>query len=202
MGVAKATLPFGDELMIQRVVRLLGREVDPIVVVTSSAQQLPPLPEGVLRTEDRRPGRGPLEGLYAGLSALAPHAEAAFAASCDVPLLKPAFVRRMIAQLDAFDVAVPTDGEFHHPLAAVYRVRILPQIADLLDADRLRPVFLYDRVTTRRVPVAQLRAVDAELETLTNLNRPEDYFHALASAGCQLDERIAQKLREHGESAS
>ena len=31
MGVAKATLPFGPETMLQRVVRLLGTAVSPIV---------------------------------------------------------------------------------------------------------------------------------------------------------------------------
>ena len=35
MGVPKATLPFGPEMMLQRVVRLLGSVVSPIVVVAA-----------------------------------------------------------------------------------------------------------------------------------------------------------------------
>ena len=42
MGVPKATLPFGPETMLQRVVRLLGTVVSPIVVVAARGQELAP----------------------------------------------------------------------------------------------------------------------------------------------------------------
>ena len=99
MGRPKATLPFGPELMLPRVVRLLAEVVAPIVVVAAADQQLPDLPPDILVTRDERDGRGPLEGLRVGLTALASHVDAAFATSCDVPLLAPEFVRRMIAEL-------------------------------------------------------------------------------------------------------
>src|SRR2546430_3416835 len=91
MGRPKATLPFGPELMLQRVVRLLGSVVRPIVVVAAPGQALPPLADDVLIARDERESRGPLEGLLAGLSTIMGHAEAAYATSCDVPLLAPAF---------------------------------------------------------------------------------------------------------------
>ena len=77
MGVPKATLPFGPETMLQRVVRLLGTVADPIVVVGARDQELPALPPAVLITRDERDARGPLEGLRAGLTALPAAADAA-----------------------------------------------------------------------------------------------------------------------------
>ena len=53
MGVAKATLPFGPETMLQRVVRLLGTTVSPIAAVAARDQVLPELPAG----RDRHPRR-------------------------------------------------------------------------------------------------------------------------------------------------
>ena len=50
MGTSKALLPFGPETMLQRVVRLLGEVVAPIVVVAASDQTLPDLPPGVIVT--------------------------------------------------------------------------------------------------------------------------------------------------------
>ena len=194
MGLAKATLPFGPELMLQRVVRLLSQVVSPIAVVAAPGQELPPLPEGVIITRDEREGRGPLEGLLAGLTALAPHCDAAYATSCDVPLLVPAFVREMIARLDGHDIAVPVEGQFHHPLAAVYRTSVTEVIGELLAADQLRPVFLFDRVATCRVPVSELTAVDPRLDTLKNLNRPEDYLAALAEEGFAVEPAILASL--------
>jgi molybdopterin-guanine dinucleotide biosynthesis protein A len=183
MGTSKALLPFGPEVMLQRVVRLLSEVVSPIVVVAARDQPLPPLPSDALIAYDERPERGPLEGLFAGLTCLADVADAAYATSCDVPLLETAFVRRMLASLGDNDVAVPVDVEFHHPLAAVYRTTVLTEIAALLASDQLRPRALFDRVRTIRVPVEELRQVDPELRTLRNLNHWEEYLAALGLAG-------------------
>lgn len=208
MGRPKATLPFGPELMLQRVVRLLGEVVSPIVVVAAPGQELPPLSGDVMMARDKREGRGPLEGLYSGLCAIEGQANAVYVTSCDVPLLAPAFVRRMIELLGEHEIAVPVEqssplalqegsdlsqsgsntkrsdpGGFPHPLAAVYRTSLKDRVAALLAADRLRPAFLFENSDTLRVPVDELRSADPELTTLLNLNRPEDYAAALAKAG-------------------
>jgi molybdopterin-guanine dinucleotide biosynthesis protein A len=185
MGRDKATLPFGPELMLQRVVRLLSEVVDlgKIVVVAAPDQALPELPTGVSVAYDSRQERGPLEGLAAGLRSLSGRVDAVYATSCDVPLLIPSFVERMFDLLGEYEIAVPRDGQHHHPLAAVYRLTVMAHVQKLLDADRLRPRFLFDEVNTREVPVDELRSVDPQLSTLENLNHPEDYQAALAAAG-------------------
>ena len=183
MGRPKATLPFGDETMLQRVVRLLGAAVSPIIVVAAREQPLPPLPGSVIITRDEREAKGPLEGIRAGLSALPATIDAAYITSCDVPLLVPAFVERMIALMGDHDIAVMEIDGFPHPLSAIYRRDTLPHVEALLAADRLRPVFLFDAVRTRRVQPEEMIGVDPELRTLRNLNTPEDYRAALADAG-------------------
>lgn len=194
MGLPKATLPFGPELMLQRVARLLGQVVGPLVVVAAPEQELPPLPDDVLIVRDRDQGRGPLEGLRVGLAALAGMAEAAYATSCDVPLLVPAFVRRVIERLEEHDIAVPKVDGFHHPLAAVYRTTVLPQVESLLAADRLRPFFLFELANTRELAAEEFYDVDPQRQSLLNLNRPDDYFAALAQAGFSLPEEVAERL--------
>lgn len=185
--------------MLQRVVRLLSSAVQPVVVVAATGQQLPRLSQPVIVAHDKRDQRGPLEGVSAGLAAISPYAEAAFVTSCDVPLIEPALVRRMIDLLEDYEIAVPLEGEFPHPLAAVYRVNVLDRIDSLLQSNRLRPAFLFDLAKTRRVPVDQLRDVDPQLDTLRNLNHPNDYFAALAAAGLEPDPEIrAQLLKAWG----
>jgi molybdopterin-guanine dinucleotide biosynthesis protein A len=183
MGVPKATLPFGPETMLQRVVRLLGTRVTPIVAVAAQDQELPPLPPGVIVARDERESRGPLEGLRAGLKALPESVDAAYVTSCDVPLLEPAFVEHMLALLGEHDIAVMEIDGFTHPLSAVYRRSVLPQVESLLAQERLRPVFLFDAVRTRRVSPDEMRVADPDLRTLRNLNTREDYEAALVAAG-------------------
>jgi len=182
MGTSKALLPFGPETMLQRVVRLLTDVVSPIVVVAAVDQPLPTLPPEVIVTRDEQEGRGPLEGLRAGLKALPPQVDAAYVTSCDVPLLEPAFVREMLDFVDGFDIAVMEIDGFPHPLSAVYRRAVLPHVENLLAANKLRPVFLFDRAKTRRVRPDEITA-DPQLRTLRNLNTREEYEQALADAG-------------------
>jgi molybdopterin-guanine dinucleotide biosynthesis protein A len=185
MGRDKATLPFGPELMLERVVRLMGGVVglENLVVVAAPHQVLPELPEQVPIARDANEYRGPLAGLACGLHAVVNRADAAYVTACDVPLLVPAFVERMFELLGEYDVSVPFDGQYHHPLAAVYRPSVLVHVERLLQSQRMRPVFLFDVVKTREVPVDDLRCVDPQLSTLANLNYEEDYLSALSAAG-------------------
>lgn len=183
MGTSKALLPFGAETMLQRVHRLLATVVSPIVIVAAADQSLPGLPADVLVTRDEQEGRGPLEGLRAGLKALPETVDGAYVTSCDVPLLVPDFVRHMIDLLADHDIAVMEIDGFPHPLSAVYRRRTLPHVEALLAQNRLRPVFLFDAVPTRRVRPEEMTSADPELLTLRNLNTQADYREALATAG-------------------
>jgi molybdopterin-guanine dinucleotide biosynthesis protein A len=184
MGRPKAWLPFGGELLLQRVVRILGEAVQPIVVVAAPDQDIPPLPPPVSIVRDAHRGRGPLQGLAAGLRRIAElGGDAAYASSTDVPFLQPAFVRRVIELLGDAAIAVPRVEDRYHPLAAVYRTTVLGEIDRLLAAGRLRPFFLFDAVPTRAIEAADLQKADPTLETLRNLNTPDDYAAALRDTG-------------------
>jgi molybdopterin-guanine dinucleotide biosynthesis protein A len=182
MGRPKAWLPFAGEMLLPRVVRLMSEVVSPIIVVAAPEQELPTLPAEVRVVRDEERDRGPLQGLAAGLAALQGRADAAYASSCDVPFLRPAFVKRMIDLLGGHQICVPRVGDYHHPLAAVYRLEVLGAVHDLLRRDRLRPVFLFDAVPTRVVEAHELCDVDPTFESLRNLNTPEEYAQALRDA--------------------
>src|SRR5438128_289283 len=124
MGRPKAWLPFAGELMLPRVVRLLSEAVRPIVVVAAPEQDVPPLPPEMQIVRDEEKGRGPLQGLLAGLTALRGRADAAYLSSCDVPFLRPAFARRLTELLGDHAICVPRVGDYHHPLAAMYRLEV------------------------------------------------------------------------------
>jgi molybdopterin-guanine dinucleotide biosynthesis protein A len=179
MGREKAWLPFGSELSLQRVVRIVQESADPVVVVAAPSQQLPELPDEVEILRDSVEGRGPLQGIAAGLAALSGSADAAFVSSCDAPLLTSRFIRRMADLLGDRSIAVPsTDGHFH-PLSAVYRVDALPTVEQLLAESRLRPAFLFDELPTRVVADDDLKQADPTLASIRNVNTPEEYERVL-----------------------
>lgn len=181
MGSSKALLPFGNEGMLERVVRLVGEVVpkDSIVVVAAQGQALPPLAAEIHVTHDRKNDRGPLEGIASGLTAIASRADACFVTGCDVPLLVPALVERMFQSLGDHDIVVPVDENYQHPLAGVYRSSILQQVEKLLTANQLRTTLLFEQCKTRFVPTDELRSVDPQLWSLRNVNQREDYLALL-----------------------
>ena len=152
----------------------------PIIVVAAAGQDLPAL-DGVTITRDRVTGEGPLRGMEAGLEALQGQAEAAYVASCDTPLLRPAFVARMVALLQENDIAVPVVEGRYHPLAGVYRTTLLPAIRELLARERRRPFFLFEACRTRRVSPAEWADADPDMSSLRNINTPEDYRRLTAA---------------------
>ncbi len=175
MGRPKAWLPFGDEVLLQRVVRILGEVVQPIVVVAAPRQVLPALPHDVEIVRDDVEHRGPLGGLVAGLAALNGRVDAAYLSGCDLPFLSPAFIRRMIA----FEVtAVPRVDGYLHPLAATYSMSVIHTARALLNADQRRLIGLFDHVATRIVEAAELADIDPTFQFLRNINTPEEYAAA------------------------
>ncbi len=155
MGLTKAMLPFGPELLLQRVVRRLGEAVRPVVVAAHAGQELPALPPWVHVVHDCQDDIGPMEGLKQALEWLQGSVEFAFVSGCDAPWLKPRFVSRMLELADGFDIALPHVHGFDEPLAAAYRTNILAEVRQLLTARSYSVASLFDRVATRRVSIEE-----------------------------------------------
>jgi molybdenum cofactor guanylyltransferase len=189
MGRSKASLEWHGSTLLHRVAGIVARAVNgPMVVVRAPGQELPSLPPGVRVVEDAHEGRGPLQGLAAGLTAVAGDAELAYVSSTDVPLLHPAFVAAVLARADweDVDVALPVAQGFKHPLAAAYRTSLLADVEELIRSDRMRPAFLFERCRVRELGEsdllrdARLARTDPDLLSLRNLNNPAEYEEARA----------------------
>lgn len=193
-GSPKALQAFGAETMLERVVRQLATVATPIMVVAARDQLLPALPSEVTVLRDRQPVSGPLEGLRAGLAALEGHCEIAYLTGCDYPLLVPAFAHRLCELLGEHDVSIPEVKGILQPLAAVYRVSLLSLVEQILATSSAGPRALVDRASTRVVTSDELRLVDPHLDSLLDVDEPQDYEVALQRAG--LTDRATTSMPE------
>lgn len=206
MGSPKAALDWHGSTLLRRVTGLAQRTVDgPVVVVRAPGQELPALHPSIEVASDAREGRGPLQGLAAGLAAIGDRAEVAYASSADVPLLHPAFMRRVIAAFSPdVDVVLPEIHGFRQPLSAAYRTSLLPEVEALIAADKLKPAFLFERCRVRRLDDAamlgdaSLAAGDPELASVRNLNEPTDYEEAHALPAPEIEVRRFGTLAMNG----
>ena len=203
MGTSKASLEWHGSTLLRRVVGVVGRSVDgPVVVVRAPGQTLPELPDTVELVDDAREGRGPLQGLAAGLAAVRDRATATYVSSTDVPLLHTRFIHRVLAAFDDdVDVVLPEVGGFRHPLAAVYRTELVDVVERLIAEDRMRPAFLFEACRVRRLDAdallgdPALAALDPDLDSVLNLNEPADYEAARARRAPEVTVRVFGALR-------
>jgi len=189
MGRPKAALEWHGSTLLHRTVQIVAQATSgPVVVVRAPRQDLPDL-EGVLVTDDPREGKGPLQGIAAGLAALTGRADIAFVSATDLPFLHPAFIRRVLgilAEDGTADVALPVARGYQQPLAAAYRVSLAETADRLVDAGQLRPAFLFAECRVRTLDEAELlrdpvlAALDPDLDSVLNVNTPADYAAALA----------------------
>jgi molybdenum cofactor guanylyltransferase len=185
MGTPKAALEWHGSTLLYRTIGIVARAANgPVVVVRAAGQELPSLPRGTLVVDDPREGKGPVQGIAAGLAALSGRAEAAFISSTDMPFLHPAFIRRVLRVLEhdqATDVALPFARGYKQPLAAAYRVSLAETAERLVKEDRLRPAFLYDECRVASLDDDKLKqdpvlaALDPDLDSVLNVNTRADY---------------------------
>jgi molybdenum cofactor guanylyltransferase len=187
MGTPKAALEWHGSTLLYRTTALLARTVTgPVVVVAAPRQELPDLPLGVEIVEDPVEGLGPLQGIATGLAAVADKAPVAFVCSTDMPFLHPAFLRQVLRGFAApdIDVVLPVARGFRQPLAAGYRTALAGLVGSLVADGNLRPGMLFKHCQVKELGDAELLAdadlaqFDPELDSLVNLNAPDDYAEA------------------------
>lgn len=182
MGTDKAVLRFGEATLLERVVERVRACCDPVFVVASRPGCYSHL--GLTALVDRWAGLGPLAGLDAGLRAC-PGGYAAVVA-CDLPFVRPKFLQGLARQAQGADAVVPVTDR-PHPLCAVYHRRVADVAEVLLRAGGGSLRDLLARLQVRYVPEEALRRWDPDLDSLLNVNTPEDYAQALARLQAELE---------------
>jgi molybdopterin-guanine dinucleotide biosynthesis protein A len=175
MGRPKAELPFGDEALLQRVVRILGGELDLVIVVAGPDQVVP---TGLTVVRDAERFAGPLAGLGQGLGALR-GVDVVFATGCDCPFLTADVVQTLVGSCPLGGAAAAEIGGELQPLPAAYCASLAGAISASLRAGERSLRSLLGRIAVVRLSEARMRAVDPDLAAFAPLNTPEEYAAAL-----------------------
>jgi molybdopterin-guanine dinucleotide biosynthesis protein A len=179
MGRPKPELPFGNESMLERILRLVAPHVDDIIIAAGPGQHLP---AGWNVVRDAAEGMGPVPALLAAMPRAA-H-EVAFVIACDTPLLQPALIGALVERCAGWDACVPVVDGLEMTTCAVYRpAAVLAAAAAAGPAPPRSLRKLLTPLRVRRVHEDELRPLDPGLLTFTSCNTPDEYQHALVLAG-------------------
>lgn len=176
MGTDKALAEVEPGVRVMdRMLQALGEVAEEVVAVTNDPAKFRGLPVRV--AVDPVPFEGPLAGLREGLRAS--RTEWSLAVSCDLPLLRPPFIAHLWTLRGGQDAVVPrTRDHGPHPLCALYRQTCLPAVEEALARGERRMVSFYPSIRVRWADEAELRRVEPGLDSLVNVNTPDELQRA------------------------
>lgn len=184
MGQPKAALPLGGRtLLAHQTEKLRSLGIRDILL---SGEILAP-PEGTTVLPDRLPDRGPLGGLYTGLSAA--RTCACLVLSVDVPLLPASELRALLEAHRSGATLLSHNGTLE-PLIGVYDCALAANILPLIAREGAPVRRLLEQIAVRLV---EARCAEADLR---NCNTPEDYRAVLQRFSETMPQRHAAEGTE------
>ncbi len=128
---------------------------------------------------DLYPEKGPLGGIYTGLSASS--ASANIVVACDMPFLNTELLRYMLELAPGFDAVVPRLKEgLVEPLHAIYSRDCQDHLKKLLERNQLGLGPFLKLIRVRYIEQAECQRLDPRLLSFFNINFPSDLDRANA----------------------
>lgn len=169
-GVPKGLLKVEGRTVLERLLELAPSFAETLLV----ANVPEPYARFGLRTvADVVPDKGAPGGVHAAL--VGARTAWVLAVACDMPFVAPGAVRVLLeARAPETEAVCFTVGERVEPLLAVYRTSLAGPWGEALKEGNPSLRQLLSLCRARLLPEASLRAVDAQLRSLVNVNTPED----------------------------
>lgn len=183
MGVAKASLPLGEQTFLSRIGHTLLTLTPHVVAVGPQGVKSPPaewrLPPGVAWCSDRRSGGGPVHGVEVGLQALRRQVDWAWVTSCDCPLIDAPTFRKleaaMLVGVGNVSGVVFLDQSGRAELTSLWRTELADTVAAMCSESSISFQQLVQNLSplTVRWDIAEGGGVIQR--SLRNVNNPQDY---------------------------
>jgi molybdopterin-guanine dinucleotide biosynthesis protein A len=174
MGRDKAFLPFGTGMLVERVIEVLRQVTEDVILITNTPELYQRF--GLPMFSDVIPEAGSLGGVYTGLVSV--KTSYSLCLACDMPFVKPAFLRFLCEMAAEADVVIPRNAEDFQPLCAVYSQVCQEPIRQKIDAGRLKITGFFDQVRVRVIEGELLTRYDPHDAMFFNANTPEEYERA------------------------
>jgi molybdenum cofactor guanylyltransferase len=174
MGQDKAFLPFGKGLLIERVIEVVQQVTADVILITNTPERYRRF--GLPMFSDVIAEAGSLGGIYTGLvSAKTPYS---LCLGCDMPFVKPTFLRFLCRTAAEADVVIPRNAEDFQPLCAVYSQVCRDPIRHKIEVGQLKITGFFDQVRVRVIDGDLLTRYDPPDVMFFNANTPEEYAKA------------------------
>jgi molybdenum cofactor guanylyltransferase len=170
-GVAKPLLQVDGVTILERQRRVLGPRVQEIIVALAGPGPMAEL--GLRAVFDTRPDAGPLAGITAALAAIT--TPWLLAVAGDMPELSAGVIDLLLAGIgDEVDAVAARLGGWPEPLCALWHRRTHTALTARLQRGQYKVADALTSLSVAWIDEAAIRAVDPDLDSFRNLNRPDE----------------------------
>ena len=171
-GRNKAMEKIGGMTLVERVINQLSSITREIIVVTNDGSQFAEFHFAQI-VSDIYPAKGPLGGIYTGLSTS--HTAANIVVACDMPFLNTALLSHMIKISPGFDAVIPRwlNNQIE-PLHGIYSGSCIPVMKKRLENNQLAISEFLKEMRVRYFTQAEFSKFDPEFQSFFNINNQAD----------------------------
>ena len=172
-GRNKALEVIGGETLVARVIKHLAPVTNRIVVVTNGDNNSFSNIKSIEVTADIYPAKGPLGGIYTGLSTSKTTKNIVVA--CDMPFLNTVLLQHMVGLLPGFDAVIPrwTNNQIE-PLHGIYSTNCLRIMKNHLENNRLSISDYLNQIRVLYFDEREFKQYDPQFLSFFNVNNQAD----------------------------
>jgi len=169
MGADKGLVLFNGEPLILYAIRLLQPFCTKVLISTNNADYSK---FGCTLVNDLVPGLGPISGISSALKQSV--TEINLVISCDMPLMSPVVINKILEYSGQFKYVVPVDESGRpEPLCALYTRSSLSQIEHQMVTKQYKLALLFNDESTKLISPGEFGSEYNEA-WFTNVNSPRD----------------------------
>ena len=166
----KLLLQIDKKLVIETIVEKLKIVFDDVFIICNSF--LDCRFSGVRLVKDMVSEKGPLGGIYTGLSVS--QSKYNFICGCDMPFLNIDLIQYMVRKKTDYNVLIPKYGDRFEPLHAVYSKSIIPVIKEKIEQGTCSIQSIFPKVKVKYITEKEMEKFGNWQEFFFNINTP---FH-------------------------
>jgi molybdenum cofactor guanylyltransferase len=172
-GRNKAIEKIAGMTLVERVIKQLSSITHEIILVTNEDSNQFTEFNFLDVVGDIYPAKGPLGGIYTGLSAS--HTAVNIVVACDMPFLNTALLSHMAAISPGFDAVIPRwPNNQIEPLHGIYSVSCVPVMKKRLEDNRLSISECLKEMRVRYFDQNEFSKFDPEFQSFFNINNQAD----------------------------
>jgi len=171
MGEDKSFVDFCGRPLIEILIDKLSPLFKDLIIITNQAHLYRKYE--IKTHQDILPDRGPLGGIYTGLTYSKDKYN--FILACDMPFLNQELIQYMLGKINDYDVIIPEYNNRLQPLCAIYSKNCIPPIENELNKNNLKIIDFFSQVKVRIITKKEIATFDTEGKCFVNINTPQDY---------------------------